>query len=72
MSVNGVSDPERMLNNAQRSYDGKRGMMAEWWSKSMGSDLEHLRKVSPIGHADQVRAPVLILHGIDDSVVPIE
>jgi len=72
VSVNGVSDPERMLNNSEMSEDGKKGMSAEWWAKSMGNDLTHLRKVSPLEQADKARAPILILHGKDDSVVPIE
>ena len=70
VSVNGVSDPEYMLKDANRA--GKTSMVAEWWRKSMGSDMDHLRKVSPLRHADQVRIPILLLHGIDDSVVPIE
>ena len=37
-----------------------------------GSDMDHLRKVSPLRHADQVRIPILLLHGIEDSVVPVE
>ena len=39
--------------------------------KSEG-DLAHLDKISPIAHADQIRAPVLIAHGLDDSVVDVE
>ncbi len=72
ISVNGLSDPEWMLNKAEMSDAGKRGTSAEWWRKSMGDDRTHLRKVSPIKHANNVRAPILLLHGKDDSVVPIE
>ena len=70
VSVNGVSDPEDMLKEANRA--GKTSMIAEWWGKSMGSDMAELRKISPIRLADQVRIPILLLHGIDDSVVPVE
>jgi dipeptidyl aminopeptidase/acylaminoacyl peptidase len=69
-SINGVSDPEDMLKDAERG--GKTTMAAEWWRKSMGSDMDQLRKVSPLRHADQVRIPILLLHGREDSVVPIE
>lgn len=69
-SINGVSDPEDMLKDAQRG--GKSRMIAEWWGKSMGSDMDQLRRVSPLRHADKVRIPVLLLHGLEDSVVPIE
>ena len=70
VSINGVSDPEDMLKDA----GGNRGtnFAAEWWRKSMGSDMDHLRKVSPLRHADKVKIPVLLLHGLEDSVVPIE
>jgi dipeptidyl aminopeptidase/acylaminoacyl peptidase len=71
VSVNGLSDPEGMLNKVERG--GRKGMAAEWWRKSMGAnDLDHLRKISPLRHADQVRIPILLMHGIEDSVVPLE
>ena len=34
--------------------------------------MDHLRAVSPIRIADKVRVPILLIHGVDDSVVPIE
>jgi dienelactone hydrolase len=71
VSVAGVSDPEDMLKNAERG--GRKTMIAEWWRKSMGADdMDHLRKVSPIRHADQVRVPMLLIHGNEDTVVPVE
>jgi dipeptidyl aminopeptidase/acylaminoacyl peptidase len=38
----------------------------------MGEDRKHLRKISPIEHADAVRVPILILHAAEDAVVPVE
>jgi dipeptidyl aminopeptidase/acylaminoacyl peptidase len=71
VSVNGLSDPEDMLKDVQRG--GRTSMVAEWWRKSMGAnDMEHLRKISPLRNAEQARIPILLLHGIDDSVVPVE
>jgi dipeptidyl aminopeptidase/acylaminoacyl peptidase len=71
VSVNGVSDPEDMLKEAQKG--GRHSMVAEWWSSSMGADdMDHLRKISPIRHADVVHVPILLLHGVDDTVVPVE
>ncbi len=72
VSVNGVSDPVDMLKDAEKSTLGRRGMVSEWWRRSMGDDMDHLRKISPVRLVKQVRAPILILHGVDDSVVPVE
>ncbi len=72
VSVNGVSDPVLMLSMSERGQHGKKSMVAEWWRRSMGEDMKHLRAVSPVRLAGQVRAPILLLHGVDDSVVPIE
>ena len=72
VSINGVSDPQRMLNDAESGELGKRGVMAEWWRKSMGNDVKHVHNISPINFAERVKAPVLIVHGINDSVVPVE
>jgi len=62
-SVNGLSDPEDILKDLQQ-FSGS-SMAAEWWRKSMGSDMDHLRKVSPLRQADHVRIPILLLHGIE-------
>ncbi len=69
-SINGVSDPEDLLKDARKG--GKTSMAAEWWGKSMGSDMDQLRRVTPLRHADKVRVPILLLHGLEDSVVDIE
>ena len=71
VSVNGVSDPEDMLKKAQQA--GRNSMVAEWWGSSMGGDdLDHLRKISPLRQAAAAQAPILLLHGVDDTVVPVE
>ncbi|HKE93232.1 MAG TPA: S9 family peptidase, partial [Povalibacter sp.] len=73
VSVNGLSDPEELLKHAENGNEGRRSMSSEWWRRSMGADdMAHLRKISPTRHAEQVRVPILILHGADDSVVPVE
>jgi dipeptidyl aminopeptidase/acylaminoacyl peptidase len=70
ISVNGLSDPVEMLSDYERS--NKSGMGAEWWRKSMGADMDHLRKISPQRQASKVKIPVLLLHGREDSVVDVE
>jgi dipeptidyl aminopeptidase/acylaminoacyl peptidase len=34
--------------------------------------MDHLRKITPIRHADVVRIPTLLLHGLEDTVVPVD
>ena len=70
ISVAGVSDPEEMMKDANRG--GKKSAISEWWRKSMGSDMDHLRRISPIRHVDQVKIPILLLHGAEDTVVEVE
>ena len=69
-SINGVSDPLDLMEDAERHSPN--GMTAEWWRKSMGDDKDHLRKVTPQRHAADVKIPILLLHGIEDTVVPVE
>jgi dipeptidyl aminopeptidase/acylaminoacyl peptidase len=38
----------------------------------MGSDVAQLRRVSPADLADRVHIPILLIHGTDDTVVPIQ
>lgn len=68
-SVAGPSDLERMVNDA-------RGISWEtpaerYWLRYMGRTSD-LRAISPVHHAADVRIPVLLVHGKDDTVVPFE
>lgn len=73
ISVAGVSDLLRMLDETVRVGDSTNSG-AEWWRDSIGdrtADRAHLRSVSPAYRAADVRAPILLLHGPDDTVVEI-
>ena len=73
VSVNGVSDLVEMLREAIDS-SGKSGWRADHWQQSIGKlrdDRARIEAVSPARHADKVTAPVLLLHGSEDAVVPI-
>lgn len=70
VSINGVSDLPAMLGEAK--LGGDESWALNYWRDHIGS--VHDPKVadrSPSRHADKVRAPILLLHGTSDSVVPI-
>ena len=50
-------------------------MSADYLRASVGDraeDRERIRSVSPALLADRVRIPILLMHGTDDTVVPID
>jgi dipeptidyl aminopeptidase/acylaminoacyl peptidase len=70
-----VSDLERMLRATERQTGGDDTMTSDWWRASIGDreeDRERIRAVSPANLADRVQIPVLLIHGVDDTVVPID
>lgn len=67
-----VADLNRMLIDERRSMGGDSWVVSYWRKLIEGSDSETLlREISPARHVDQVTAPILLLHGDDDIVVPI-
>lgn len=71
-SVAGPSDLARMVSWSRRQS----GMTAQrYWLRFMGAENvrdETLDVLSPALLADRVQAPVLLIHGRDDTVVPLE
>lgn len=73
ISLNGVSDLPLMLGSQKRKY-GADHWVISYWDKVIGDskkEREKLKDISPINFAENFKAPVLLLHGIDDTVVPI-
>jgi dipeptidyl aminopeptidase/acylaminoacyl peptidase len=71
-SFGGVADLRRMV-----SYSRGRGGKAvqRYWTRYMGAeDMGDpvLAKYSPAQHAAEASAPILLIHGKDDTVVPLE
>lgn len=67
-----VSDLPRMLKDELRGA-GKDHWVVAYWNRVIGDrkeDKEKLKDVSPAYHAENFVAPVLLLHGDDDTVVP--
>ncbi len=74
VSLAGVSDLHAMLES-ERSEHGKDHWVFSYWQDQVGSELADrgfLRSISPVRHAENFQAPVLLLHGKDDTVVLIE
>jgi dipeptidyl aminopeptidase/acylaminoacyl peptidase len=71
ISIAGVSDLPRMVEVTARDSGSRFSGISDWWAGSMG-DAERQRRVSPVNHAGEVRAQVLLMHGDNDSVVPME
>jgi dipeptidyl aminopeptidase/acylaminoacyl peptidase len=72
-AIAGVSDLVEMLRLEEAEY-GSESMSADYWRLSIGDrqeDRERIRNVSPINLVDNVRIPILLMHGTDDTVVPI-
>ncbi|WP_235524450.1 S9 family peptidase [Caulobacter sp. Root655] len=71
VSVAGVSDPGDMLRwDAERG--GTKSVTIRYWKRFMGVDQYNdpkLDTLSPAKHAAQADAPILLIHGKDDTVV---
>lgn len=70
VAIAGVSD---LINISKREQKyGRQNPAALYWLRNIGSvakDREKLERASPALHADQVRAPILLMHGLDDTTV---
>jgi len=75
VSVAGVSDPVYMLET-EMAESGARNAGVRYWRAFLGADqpgwVAELNAVSPAKLAARADAPVLLIHGKDDTVVKIE
>jgi len=72
ISLAGVTDWGRLI--ASNARDEETRFAYNYWVKQLGDphgDEQHLAEVSPVTHAADLRAPLLIIQGEDDSVVPV-
>jgi dipeptidyl aminopeptidase/acylaminoacyl peptidase len=69
VSVNGVSDLPALIGRTARWSD----WAEDYWDVRLGSrfrDKKALAEVSPTENAEKATAPILLIHGRDDTVVP--
>lgn len=74
ISINGVSDLRRMVNREARDTGTRSHPTVRYWNRFMGAEDRgrNLDAWSPALLTDRVKVPVLLIHGRDDTVVPIE
>lgn len=74
VSINGVSDIEKMLEQEEDDHGRDSSILAYWQEVIVDNNIEksQLDAISPAKHAANINVPVLLIHGTDDMVVPIE
>jgi dipeptidyl aminopeptidase/acylaminoacyl peptidase len=72
VSVAGVSDMGRMLIWTRERGDARDTRAQDFWRGLTGAQAADMDAVSPLKAAAKADAPILLIHGQDDSVVPIE
>ncbi len=73
VSVAGVSDLPEMLADQRR--DGENSPYYKLWVARIGDpakDAEKLAAISPRRRAKDIQAPILLIHGMEDYVVPVD
>ncbi len=73
VSVAGIGDLQEMLAWEQSRHSDQ--TVVRYWDRFMGVTGMHdpkLGDISPEKHIDAIKAPVLLIHGRDDTVVPFE
>lgn len=72
ISINGLADPGEVFAQSLET-GGRHSRVLSYWSRYIGSrfDEARMREMSPVARADEIRAPVLLLHGEEDTIVPL-
>lgn len=72
VAINGVADIPSMLSADRRKYGYDHWVVSYWDRVISNGNLEenHLEKISPINAVNNINAPVLLIHGEHDMVVP--
>jgi dipeptidyl aminopeptidase/acylaminoacyl peptidase len=70
VSVAGVSDLPQMMREERSETAGRRSASVNYWANHIGADdRAAMEAASPRRLADAVRAPILLIHGREDTVV---
>ncbi len=75
VAVAGVSDLRRMVQWTAEEANSRNNPTVRYWNRFMGAERlgdRSLDERSPARQAARADAPILLLHGADDTVVPFE
>ncbi len=71
VSVAGVSDPGAMIQYSKNESGGRLDSAIRYWETFMGP-WSGFAQISPLKLAASADAPILLIHGKDDTVVPFD
>lgn len=71
VSISGVSDLHRINDWEIRESRSRKARRVLYWQRFMG-DRQYWDERSPYRQAHRIEVPVLLIHGEDDEVVPID
>lgn len=66
ISIAGISDILKLRNTAR--YFMNKNVMRE----QLGNDKKQLKQTSPARLVERVKIPILLIHGADDTIVPVD
>ena len=73
VSIAGISDVDDMIGWSKRTY-GSGSELMKYVHKVMGdpeTDSERIRAISPAQQVAKIKIPILLIHGTNDSIVPV-
>jgi len=73
VSIAGVADLEQFVDWRKREW-GKNSDGYTYWLKAIGNpetDAARMRDASPLQQVTKIKAPVLLIHGTADTIVPM-
>lgn len=73
VSVAGIGNMRALLSWTIQRY-GLKSEVARYWRSVIGAQKDDsvLNSISPVGAVSNIDAPVLLIHGKDDTVVPFQ
>jgi len=66
VSLAGISDMKKMRETSRYFTN------AHVAKEQYGNDIEQLKKTSPARMVEKIKVPILLIHGSDDAVVPVD